>query len=68
MGTAGHSSTPGGMRAHLNDNGKRSASRRIRGAQDMIDFCELNNIKPGIESPMTGINEAWPKAVGKKAR
>lgn len=34
----------------------------------MIDFCELNNIKPGIEPPMTGINEAWPKAVGKKPR
>ncbi|WP_368667060.1 NAD(P)-dependent alcohol dehydrogenase [Myxococcus sp. AB056] len=41
----------------------------IRETQDMIDFCALNNIRPEIEKiPMTGINEAWPKVVEKKAR
>ena len=41
----------------------------IRETQDMIDFCAQNNIKPEIQKiPMMGIDDAWAKVLGKKAR
>ena len=41
----------------------------IQETQDMINFCALHNIRPEIEKiSMAGIDEAWSKVVGKKAR
>ena len=41
----------------------------LRETQDMINFCARNNIKPEIiKIPMSGINDAWKKVYGKKAR
>jgi uncharacterized zinc-type alcohol dehydrogenase-like protein len=41
----------------------------IQETQDMVNFCALNRINPEIQMiAMTGIDDAWVKVVGKKAR
>jgi uncharacterized zinc-type alcohol dehydrogenase-like protein len=41
----------------------------IRETQEMVEFCARNHIKPEIEKiSVTGIDEAWAKVIGKKAR